>query len=107
MTTDCKLFPLACQGAGIPKPDAEYRFHPERKFRFDFAWPAHRVALEVEGGAYTNGRHTRGAGFVADCEKYTAAAVLGWRILRVVPSELIKVKTLTDLKAALEWRTGA
>jgi len=61
----------------------EYRFHPERKWRFDFAFPAHRVAVEVEGGVWTRGRHTRGRGYIADIEKYNEAVILGWRVLRV------------------------
>lgn len=61
---------------------SEYRFHPTRRWRFDFAyWPA-KVAIEIEGGVYSRGRHTRGSGFVADCEKYNAAAELGWTVLR-------------------------
>ena len=63
---------------------AEYRFAPPRRWRFDFAWPAATggVAVELDGGAYTQGRHTRGAGFEADCAKLNEAAVRGWRVLR-------------------------
>ncbi|QKQ48506.1 hypothetical protein [Achromobacter denitrificans] len=60
----------------------EYRFAPPRMWRFDFAWPEQRFAVEIEGGVWTNGRHTRGSGFVADTEKYNAAALAGWRVLR-------------------------
>jgi hypothetical protein len=66
----------------------EYRFHPTRKWRFDWAWPDRMVALEIEGGAWTGGRHTRGKGFVADMEKYNAAALAGWRVLRVTPQQV-------------------
>jgi len=61
----------------------EYRFHPERKWQFDFALPERKIALEVEGGIWSSGRHTRGGGFDADCEKYNAAAMMGWRVLRI------------------------
>ncbi|CCF83623.1 hypothetical protein [Nitrolancea hollandica] len=67
----------------LPKPAREYRFHPERMWRFDFAWPQHKVALEVEGGTRTGGRHVRGDGFAADCAKYAEAALLGWCVIRV------------------------
>ena len=60
----------------------EYRFHPVRRWRFDFALPAHMIAVEVEGGTWARGRHTRGAGFEEDCIKYAEAACLGWRVLR-------------------------
>jgi len=48
----------------------------------DVAWPSDLVAVELEGGAYSGGRHTRGRGFSADCEKYSTAAAMGWRVLR-------------------------
>lgn len=60
----------------------EYRFHPTRKWRFDLAWPDSMVALEIEGAVWVQGRHTRGSGFAKDMEKYNAAALLGWRVLR-------------------------
>ena len=67
---------------GEPEPVPELRFHPTRRWRFDFAWPESRIAVECEGGVWTRGRHTRGAGFIADCEKYNAAAALGWCVFR-------------------------
>jgi hypothetical protein len=82
---------LVCEAAGVPAPLVEFRFHPKRKWRFDYAWPSHRVALEVEGGIWTNGRHTRGAGARADLEKYSEAAILGWRIVYCEPAELMTV----------------
>jgi very-short-patch-repair endonuclease len=60
----------------------EHRFDPSRRWRFDFAWPAHMLAVEIEGGVWSGGRHTRGAGFVGDCEKYNTATLAGWRVLR-------------------------
>lgn len=41
----------------------EHRFHPARRWRFDFAWPELLFAVEVEGGIWTGGRHNRGSGF--------------------------------------------
>lgn len=65
-----------------PQPQAEYRFAPPRRWRFDFAFPQQRLAVELEGGIYTGGRHQRLSGFVADCDKYNAAAAASWRVLR-------------------------
>lgn len=73
---------------GIPDFESEYVFHPTRKWRFDIAWPKFRLALEVEGGLFVRGRHSRGAGILKDFEKYNAATVLGWRILRTDPNGL-------------------
>lgn len=68
--------------AGVAPPVREHRFHGERAWRFDFAWPALMLAAEVEGATFKRGRHTRGKGFRADCEKYNAAAIDGWTVLR-------------------------
>jgi len=62
--------------------EREYRFHPVRRWRFDFANPEIKLALEVEGATWAQGRHTRGSGFEKDCEKYNTAALMGWRVLR-------------------------
>ena len=76
--------------------EREYRFHPVRRWRFDFAYPEIKLAVEVEGATWAQGRHTRGSGFEADCEKYNTAALMGWRVLRF-PS------TWVDDGHALDW----
>lgn len=73
---------------------AEYRFHPSREWRFDFAIPARNVAIEVEGGAFIGGRHIRPEGYLRDMEKYNEAAAAGWLLIRVLPSELLSLRTL-------------
>lgn len=79
----------------------EYKFHPTRKWRYDYAVPEYKIALEVEGGVWTKGRHTRPQGFLGDIEKYNAGTLLGWRIFRVTPDELYSNKTLNLLKQAI------
>jgi hypothetical protein len=66
----------------------EYKFHPQRRWRFDLAWPERLVALEVEGGVWTGGRHTSGVGFTNDAEKYSVAAALGWAVIRATPTQI-------------------
>lgn len=68
---------------GLPEPEREVMFARSRRWRFDFAWPAQRVAVECDGGTYTGGRHTRGEGYRRDAEKLNAATALGWRVFRV------------------------
>lgn len=77
-----------CRAHGLPEPVPEYQFHPTRRWRFDYSWPMRMVALEVEGGIWTNGRHTRGSGAVADLEKYSEAAIAGWRVIYCTPGDL-------------------
>lgn len=72
----------------------EYRFHPTREWHFDFAIPACRVAIEVEGGAFIGGRHIRPDGYLRDMEKYNEAAAAGWLLIRVLPTELLSLRTL-------------
>jgi very-short-patch-repair endonuclease len=73
---------------GGPVLEKEFRFHPVRKWRADFAHLPSRTLIEIEGGIYVNGRHNRGAGFAADLEKYLEAALAGWRVIRLGPNEL-------------------
>lgn len=87
--------------SGLPKPVTEFEFHPSRAWRFDFAWPEYKIALEVEGGVHTGGRHTNPQGFLGDMEKYNNAAVLGWRIIRVTPRSLVSFATAKMIKEAL------
>lgn len=65
-----------CEQVGL-RPVKEYRFHPTRLWRFDMAFPERRVAVEIDGAVWTQGRHTRGSGYIADCEKLAEAAILG------------------------------
>lgn len=78
--------------------EKEYRFHPERKWRFDYAIPAIRLAIEVEGGVWTGGRHTSSKGFLGDMEKYNEAALLGWCLIRTTPDQLLTRKTIELIK---------
>jgi len=73
---------------GLPAPVLEYKFHPRRKWRTDLAWPDLKLACEIEGGVFSRGRHVRPVGFLRDVEKYNAYAVMGWSLLRVVPSQV-------------------
>ena len=61
----------------------EHRFHATRKWRFDFALPALKIAIEIDGGVFGNGRHNRASGFIKDCEKLNHAAAAGWRVFRL------------------------
>ncbi len=68
--------------AGITGWVREYRFHPKRRWKFDFAWQEKKLAVEIEGGVWIQGRHNRGQGFLDDASKYNFAAMAGWVVLR-------------------------
>ncbi|BCX73991.1 endonuclease domain-containing protein [Acinetobacter sp. Tol 5] len=62
--------------------EQEYKFHPKRKWRADFLIVGKKILVEVEGGVWSNGRHTRGKGYIGDMEKYNAAVLMGYQVLR-------------------------
>ena len=77
-----ELFIEQLKVAGLLIPEEEYKFLPDRRFRFDFAWPAWKLAVEIEGATWSGGRHSRGKGFENDCIKYNLAVRDKWRVLR-------------------------
>lgn len=85
-----------CQSRGWPVPVAEHKFHDTRRWRFDLAWPALKLAAEVNGGVFVGGRHSRGAGQMKDYEKLNAAVLLGWSVIQVVPKQITD-GTLNDI----------
>jgi very-short-patch-repair endonuclease len=67
---------------GLPQPEREHRFHPIRRWRFDFAYVAQKLAIEVQGGSFVKGGHNRAGHQASDCEKFNEAQLLGWRVLQ-------------------------
>lgn len=89
--------------AGLPPFQQEYQFAlPARKWRADFAFIGPRLLVEVEGAVWTGGRHTTGAGFVADLAKYNAAAIAGWVVVRVTGDMIADGTALALIEQALE-----
>ncbi len=100
---------VQCRDLGLPVPQGgspalEVLLDPLRKWRFDWAWPELRIALEVDGGVYVQGRHTRGKGFTEDCRKINRATELGWVVYRFTPEMLKAGEHLPILEAALQQR---
>jgi hypothetical protein len=87
--------------AGLPEPEREFLFHRKRKWRFDLAWPELLIAVEVEGGIWVGGRHVRGEGYEADCEKYNEAQLAGWMVLRFTPGMIKKGKAGGVIETAI------
>lgn len=77
---------LRLAGSDIPEFVREYQFERTRKWRVDFAWVELRLMVEIEGGIHTRGRHVRGVGYEKDLEKYNAACLRGWHVLRFSPA---------------------
>ena len=96
-----KKLELQLRWRGLPEFEIEYRFHSTRRWRFDFAWPKEKIAVEVDGGIWTQGRHTRGKGYQSDCEKRNEAQRLGWQVYHVTPNMIKSGEALSFLERAL------
>ena len=103
-----RRFELLWAALGGPPLESQFRFHPTRKWRADFAHLPSRTLIEIEGGVWVGGRHNRGRGFLADAEKYFEAAMEGWRVIRLVDRQL-SLGTLRRVAAAIqnEWKRPA
>ena len=97
-------FRLHLRADRAPAYKREFRFHPKRKWRFDFAWPDLKLAVEIEGLTRDGGRHQRFGGFEADCEKYNTAAVMGWTVLRFTQSMVQSGAAINTTLLALSVR---
>ena len=81
--------------------EREYRFAPPRQYRIDIAFVLQQLAVEVDGGIFTGGRHVRGAGVLQDCEKTSLLAIHDWRLIRVAPTHIKSGEALTWIELAL------
>jgi len=93
------LLLLQLRANNIPLPIREYRFHATRKWRFDFAWPDLKVAIEIDGGAFAfgGGKHMQ----PRDFEKLNTAASLGWKVYRFSPDMIRKGSAIKFLLECL------
>lgn len=96
-----ELFALQIEAEKIRGWIREYKFRESRKWRVDFAMPFRSIAVEIEGGIHTGGRHVRGKGFEADCEKYNALAELGWILFRFTPAMVKDGRAIDQIKRVL------
>ena len=119
------ILAVQLEQAGIPF-EREYRFAPPRRWRADVwvwspeldrAYEARKEAgfttppepwesdpgilVEIDGGGYVGGRHSRGLGMEHDCEKASAAAIRGYRVIRCTPSQVDDGRALAWIQEAL------
>lgn len=82
--------------------EREITFHPSRRWRLDFAWPAHKVGIEVHGGMWVKSGHTSGHGRQRDMEKQNEALLHGWRVLEVSEDHIHQGKALDWIMRLME-----
>jgi very-short-patch-repair endonuclease len=90
----------------LPPFVCEYRFDDVRKFRFDFAWPDRKFAVELEGGIFSKGAHSRPLGILRDIDKGNLAVMKGWSVLRFSPAQVKNGEALAMVKKWLEQSNG-
>lgn len=85
-------------------PEQEHRFHPVRRWRFDFAWPELKLALEIDGARWGGGQggHQLVSQMDKDHEKLNTAASMGWLVLHATPQRIKK-----DSDSVVDWLTEA
>jgi very-short-patch-repair endonuclease len=83
--------------------EREVKLIPGRRYRFDFTFPDHKLAVEVDGGEYVQGRHQRPGGFRSDAEKVALASGLGWRVMRLTGSMVKDGTARILIEQALAW----
>ena len=105
-TAPTDLFTAYCKSELNVDMVREYRFHPVRKWRFDYAVPALKIAVECDGGVWGYGRHNRPQGYIKDMEKFNAAAEAGWVVLKFTPRQMMTHATIVTLRATIAKRVG-
>ena len=88
--------------AKLPVPLREFRFHPTRRYRFDFCWAEQSLAAEVNGGTWIQGRHNRGSSIKAEYDKLNAAVLNGWRVLLFTGEHIKTGEALNVIEEALK-----
>ena len=77
--------------------EQEFQFHPTRKWRADFHLNGKKILVEVEGGIWSNGRHTRGKGYLGDLEKYNEATMMGYQVIRFSTEQVKSGKAIEQI----------
>jgi len=101
-----ELLCLQLRGLGIDGWEVEAPVIPGRRWRFDVAWPVERLAVEVDGGGWTQGRHSREPGMQSDNAKCNEAQLAGWLVLRVTPRQVQSGEAVRWIQRAVVARHG-
>lgn len=111
-TSACECLELAlvaqARHAGPPEPVEQFRAIAGRRFRWNLAWPEHRLLVEIQGGVYAGreGAHTSVKGYEEDCEKRSLAAISGWRVIECTGDQVRDGVCFVLVEGALGEGTG-
>lgn len=105
-TTDMFQKYLMSQISGV-EVVKEHIFHWTRMWRFDYAIPDLKIAIEIDGGVWRYGRHNRPEGYINDMEKLNTAASMGWLVLRFTPADRLNNATISLIRDAVNYRRSS
>jgi hypothetical protein len=86
-----------CAAAKLPIPAREVLVIPNRDYRFDYAWPCAKVAVEQQGFR----DHSTRKGLQRDYDKLNLAQAAGWKVFQFTPKQLASVETIEWLRGQL------
>lgn len=85
----------------MTRPDGRSLWKCVRKsWRFDYAYPQIKLAFELDGAVWSNGRHNRGKGMLEDRDKINAAQILGWTVYRLTYDQIADGRAIALIEAA-------
>ncbi len=101
--TNTELLLLQLKAAGLPEPTEEILFAASlgRRYRADLVYQDKKIIIEIEGGVYTKQAHGSITGILRDIEKYNIAAVLGYRVIRILPGWIQTGEAVEWIRRAL------
>jgi very-short-patch-repair endonuclease len=100
------MFTMVCKSTLGIELIKEYMFCSGRKWRFDYAIPELKIAIEQDGGVWSGGRHTRPVGYLKDLDKFNTAASMGWIVLKFTPSDMFKADTFNIIKETVSNKSN-
>jgi len=98
------MFCIICKSVFKLDIVKEFKFHPIRKWRFDYAIPSLKIAIEQDGGIWISGRHNHPQGYINDMEKFNEATALGWVVLKFTPQNICSNEAIEVIKRTIDIR---
>lgn len=98
-----RLFDKLCVAHGLPEPVHEYEFATSigRKWRFDYLFDGW-LAVEKQGGVWSNGHHSGGQNQIDDMEKKNHAVLMGYAVLEFTPEQFNDGSAFAFIRRVLE-----
>jgi very-short-patch-repair endonuclease len=106
------MLTMQCKAVGLPGPTPEFKFHPVRKWRIDFAFVEQKLAVEINGGIWISGKSGRGgahslpSNIIRDMEKGNELSIMGWHLLQFTPAQVRNGEAISTIERYFNERRG-